>query len=85
MVKHVDNKADSVNHSDRLSKPWNRIALNLKMTAVGPTSVVKQVVGMKSLGVMQPVFPLLVHDALRLTLAKTTQAQNERFVLPMPG
>jgi hypothetical protein len=35
-----------------------------------------------SLNEMQPGFQLLVHDALRLTLAKTTQAQNE---LIMPG
>ncbi len=89
VVKHVDNKADSLNHSDRLSKTWENITLKSQddchwANICGETSGRYQEAF--SLGDMQPVFPLLVHDALPvgLTLAKTTHAQNA-FMILMPG
>jgi len=36
------------------------------------------------LGEMQPVFQLLAHNALRLTLAKAIQGQNQ-LIMMMPG
>ena len=87
VVEHVDNKADSVNHRNRSSKSWNRTSLNSPdnwhwANICGETS--GRYEEAFSLGEKQPVFQLLVHDALRLTLAQTTQAQNE-FIILMPG